>query len=379
LFLFFKILIIFSFIFMGLINHNLFKGLFHIFKMEENNNEAVEHSFKVKKGNSLRGKPWVVSTFVLGILVILLLAGSFSGITGNAISGNKAGDNLVNFAVAQGVDATLVNVTSIGNFYKVYISIGNQTAPYYVSKDGKYFTNSLISLVTTKTPASTSNANTQTTEVPKSTKPTVDLFVMSYCPYGTQAEKGILPAVKLLGDKIDFNVRFVYYSMHEFSGGQPYEPEMEENLRQYCIQKEQTTKFNDYLTCFLDAGNSSACLTTAKIDKTKLNTCTAAADKEFGVTASENDKSTWLSGTYPLFNVDKALNDQYNIGGSPTLVINGVQVNSARDPASYLDAICKAFSDGSVPAECGNQLSTTAYGPGFGYSGSGSTTAAQCG
>ena len=56
-------------------------------------------------------------------------------------------------------------------------------------------------------------------------------------------------------------------------------------------------------------------------------------------------------------------------------------VNSARDPASYLDTICQAFSDGSVPEECGEQLSTTAYSAGFGYN-AGTTTsgsAAQCG
>jgi hypothetical protein len=204
---------------------------------------------------------------------------------------------------------------------------------------------------------------------------------MSYCPYGTQAEKGILPVVALLGNKIDFNVRFVYYSMHEFSQGTPYEPEMEENLRQYCIQKEQKPKFDTYLTCFLQAGDNATCLTQAKIDKTMLNACTTAADKEFGVTASKNDKSTWLSGTYPLFNVDKDLNTLYNVGGSPTLVINGVEANSARDPASYLSAICSSFSDGSVPTECGQTLSSTAYSPGFGYTNSttSGTTAAQCG
>ncbi len=37
---------------------------------------------------------------------------------------------------------------------------------------------------------------------------------MSYCPYGTQAEKGILPVVALLGDKIDFKLRTVHYVLH---------------------------------------------------------------------------------------------------------------------------------------------------------------------
>jgi len=69
--------------------------------------------------------------------------------------------------------------------------------------------------------------------------PEVELFVMSHCPYGTQMEKGILPVVELLGDKIDFKIRFVYYAMHG-------EKEVNEEARQYCIQKEQKDKFISY-------------------------------------------------------------------------------------------------------------------------------------
>ena len=348
---------------------------------EHEHNEHHEHTVHVHREGkrSLRSKPWVVSTLILGLLVVLLVLASLFNFTGHSISANKASQSILNFATAQGLTATLVNVSSEGSFYKVILSIQGSDVPVYVTKDGKYFTSSLVPLaVTDKANSNTTTPPAQT--IPKTTKPSVDLFVMSYCPYGTQAEKGILPVVKLLGDKIDFNIRFVYYSMHEFSQGTPYEPEMEENLRQYCIQKEQNTKFADYLTCFLQAGDNVTCMTTAKIDKTKLNTCMVAADKQFGVTASKNDKSSWLSGTYPLFNVDKDLNTLYNVGGSPTLVINGVQATSARDPASYLNIICQAFSDGSVPTECGQKLSTTAYGAGFGYSATTSgTTAAQCG
>jgi hypothetical protein len=67
---------------------------------------------------------------------------------------------------------------------------------------------------------------------------------MSYCPFGTQAEKGILPVVNLLKDKIDFKVKFVNYAMHG-------KKEIDENNLQYCIQKEEPNKYNSYLTCFL--------------------------------------------------------------------------------------------------------------------------------
>jgi hypothetical protein len=341
---------------------------------EHEHHDHIVHVHREGKRNLLRSKPWVVSTFILGFLVVLLLLLNVFNLTGHSVSADKASQNILSFANAQGLDATVVNVSSEGSFYKVILSIQGGDVPVYVTKDGKYFTSSLVPLTSSDTTNTNTNTDTPTQEVPKTTKPEVDLFVMSYCPYGTQAEKGILPAVELLGDKIDFNIRFVYYAMH------PSQGEVEENLRQYCIQKEQKTKLNDYLTCFLQAGDNTTCLTTAKIDKTKLNACMIATDKAFQISENKNDKSKWLSGNYPLFNIDKDLNTLYNVGGSPTLVINGVQVNSARDPASYLDSICQAFSDGSVPTECGQKLSSTSYSAGFGYSATTSgTNAAQCG
>jgi homospermidine synthase len=99
---------------------------------------------------------------------------------------------------------------------------------------------------------------------------------MSYCPFGTQAEKGILPVINLLKDKIDFKVKFVNYSMHG-------KKEIEENTLQYCIQKVEPNKYNDYLTCFLKAGNSKDCIKEAKLDMNKINTCIENTKKKFNI------------------------------------------------------------------------------------------------
>ena len=53
------------------------------------------------------------------------------------------------------------------------------------------------------------------------------------------------------------------------------------------------------------------------------------------------------------------------MGGSPTLVINDVVVSTARDPKSLLDAICTGFKE--KPEECSQEVSTSAYNPGFGF------------
>ncbi|MCX6707902.1 MAG: hypothetical protein NT001_07275 [Candidatus Woesearchaeota archaeon] len=220
--------------------------------------------------------------------------------------------------------------------YKLKLDVGGKAYDSYVTKDGKLlFPQAIdmsVDLNAAAQPAANANAAAPAANVPKTDKPAVELFVMSYCPYGTQAEKGMLPAVRALGSKVDFKVRFVYYSMH----GQK---EITENLNQYCIQKEQADKFNSYLACFLNASDGTACLAAAKIDTAKLSACTAAADTQFAVTANFNDKSKWLSGNYPLFSVDSALNTKYSVGGSPTLIINGVESSAGRDSASYLKAM----------------------------------------
>ena len=83
--------------------------------------DEIKSHFKAKRKHIFRNNPWFVATLVLSVLVILLLVGSITGITGKAISGSKAGENLVNFAVSQGVNAELSSVKSDGSFYLVNI------------------------------------------------------------------------------------------------------------------------------------------------------------------------------------------------------------------------------------------------------------------
>lgn len=332
--------------------------------MEEQNHENAEPVQKKKEGSSLRSKPWMVSTFVLGILVVLILIGSFSGITGNAISGNKAGNNLINFAVSQGVNATLINVTSDGSFYKVFLSINNQEAPYFVTKDGKYFVSeSYLVPLTAKETAP--NTNTETQEIPKSTKPSVELYVFTYCPYGTQSEKGILPVVKLLGDQIDFKIRQIGAMHGDF--------EKVEAQRQLCIEKNYPDKYLDYVLAFDTNADIGAC---NGVD-TCVNPLINAIYTKLGISASKIN-SCMTSDGLTMYNAEVSNAQSLGVSGSPTLIINGVQANSGRDPASYLDTICQAFSDGSVPVECGEQLSSTSPSAGFGSTSGSSGSAAQC-
>jgi glutaredoxin len=349
-------------------------------KKEEEKEEVKEIS--QKKSNlteTVRENPWILATFVCGILVVILLISTiFGGFTGKVISADSAGEKFMSYLEEQGAnidDVTITGISSESGLYEIYFNYQNEPypIPYYMTKDGKFV--GMMSAITETSSEETSE--TQQTEVPKSNKPIVELFVMSYCPYGTQAEKGIIPAVELLGDKIDFKIRYVDYTMHG-------EKEVTENLREYCIEKIAPEKFLDYMICFLEGdgvesngyitnGNDvNACLTLAGIDKGDLETCMAETDTEFLIT--ENLET---GGNYPKFNVDAELNDEYGVQGSPTLVINGVQVSSSRDSESYLNTICSAFK--TAPTECSTQLSSEIPSPYFGWDSTGSSTTASCG
>jgi hypothetical protein len=193
----------------------------------------------------------------------------------------------------------------------------------------------------------------------KTDKPKVELFVMSYCPYGTQIEKGILPVVDLLGSKVDWNIRFVYYIMHG-------EKEVRENQLQYCMQAQNKSKYFEYLRCFLNSSNSDACLASTGMSKAQFQKCYDEADKKFNLTADFQNTATYLNGQYPLFGIDAALNKKYKVLGSPAFVINGVQNKAqGRDPNSMLKTVCMAFKQ--PPAECAKALSTQTYTSGFGF------------
>lgn len=365
--------------------------------MEEDHKEHVkEHDKEHKKGvkqylehtEHKKHKSFETIAWALGIAAVILAVLFVSSLLTKGFSSSgglseqelkeKTLSYLNELMQGQGQTATVDSIKDEGDLYSLKINIGGRVYDSYARKDGSFLFPTGINLNQQVAQGGDGSQGTpQQTNVPKSDKPTVELFVMSHCPFGTQSEKGMLPAVRTLGDKVDFKVRFVYYAMHG-------KKEVDEQLNQYCIQKEQPSKYLNYLACFLNdsAGQGSptagaACMVSTGVDKTKLSTCVAAADSQFEITKNFNDRASWLSGQFPLFNTDKDLNTKYSVGGSPTLIINGVQSNAGRDSASYLAAICNAFNN--KPAECDTQLSGVSPGPGFGYDSTAAATAAGCG
>jgi hypothetical protein len=181
-------------------------------------------------------------------------------------------------------------------------------------------------------------------------------------------EKAYLPVYNLLKDKADMGVYFVDYIMHE-------KKEIDENLRQYCIQKEQREKYYAYLSCFVKDGNFEKCLSEAGIDKDKMNSCISQTDQTYKITQSYNDKSTWLNGNFPKFDIYTDLNEKYGVQGSPTVVINDAVANVERSPEKFKEVVCQAFN--TPPVECSQKLPEEATSPGFGLN-TGSSSSGSC-
>lgn len=310
---------------------------------------------------------------VITLVILILLVWGAMALFGNG--GTKAAqakaEKFINQELLAGQGEAKVKIVGkVNGLYKLEVEYQGQKIESYMTKDAKKFFPQAYEMAPVKEAAAADSSGNQepSAVVTKNDKPKVELFVMSYCPYGTQIEKGIIPAIEALGNKVDFSLKFVNYAMHG-------EKEVQENLRQYCIAKEQNAKLLPYLKCFLKADTSAACLKSSGVDEAKMNACYQTADKQFKVTQALTDKSGW-KGNYPPFAVNDADNTKYDVQGSPTLIINGTSVSSARDSASLLKAICSAFN--TAPEECQKQLSTAAPSAGFGEGATTGATDASC-
>jgi len=339
----------------------------------------------------------ILPTVIIGILLVAsILTSGFNFKKGveeprvASLSAEEAGQKAVEY-INENIllDQNTASLKNIVDFkadgfcelYKFQVDVNGQTFDSYITQDGKFIFPEAIDLE-----LQTEEETSSSTEIPKQDLPDVKLFVMSYCPYGLQAQKGILPAYNLLKDKANIEIHFVDYIMHD-------KEEIDENLRQYCIQKEDARKYIEYLNCFVEDGDYNKCLSEAGIDEGKLNICVTETDKKFGVTEQYNDETTWLNGLYPKFDVDTALNEKYGVQGSPTLVINDAVIVSnqqycpvgdvecvvipdlERSPEKYKTVICQSFN--SPPDECSQVLSSETPSPSFG-GGTSSSSGGSC-
>ncbi len=168
----------------------------------------------------------------------------------------------------------------------------------------------------------------------------VELYVMSQCPYGVQAEDSIVPALEKLGDNVDLKVEFIgttgpdgkLSSMH----GQN---EVDGNIAQLCAAKVSPKSFRKFLLCTNKEwktipNNVDQCAKDNAVDVKALTACR---------TGEEGKKL--LAESYKRSEAAKA-------EGSPTIKINGKAYEGGRRPNDILSAACEAFGDKKKPQAC---------------------------
>jgi glutaredoxin len=313
----------------------------------------------------------IIAIVVIIAGIAIVFATSTSG-GGTAAPPEECGRSViayVNKNLAQdNATATFVSTSERNGMYYIVADYKGQNVSFYAAKDCKrMFTSSysldtaanpmptLINPVVTTPVGRTATSRTPVPEPVKSARPSVELYVMSFCPFGVQAENALGPVVTLLGSKADFTIRYIATTNGTNLAGVKslHGPaEAKEDSRQLCIAKNYPEKIWPYLTdfnaqCYPVYRNSSQLEVCQKnvtavreIDNAKIETC---------ATGSEG---------MALLSADEKITKSLKVTGSPTLFMNGQKYAGQRTADAYRQALCARFE--TPPAECSTNLSTQA-------------------
>lgn len=266
--------------------------------------------------------------------------------------GSKVASSTVSYInkelLPSGTKASLEEVTTEHDLYKIKMTIKGKEQTSYVTKDGKVLFPQKITMVTTSSTSSKATSNDQTQnsqkEIPKEEKPKMELFIMSFCPYGNKAEQTMEPVYKLLGDKVDWNIHYIVSEQNGKLSSLHGQAELDQNARELCVLKNQGTKkwfeFANYVN--ENCGSEGKCWQKAakdnNLDPEKITSCKDESGNE-------------------MQKEEAQISQEKGASGSPTLLINGVEseaVYKYGNPNAYKEAICSGFEN--PPAECKEEL-----------------------
>ncbi len=159
----------------------------------------------------------------------------------------------------------------------------------------------------------------------------LDVFVMSDCPYGNQAEEAMKEVVANFGKNMDFHINYIaskntdgtFTSLHG-------DYEAKEDLVEVCVNRYAPLKNFDFVTCMDDKG----------VKTTKWQDCAAQVGISTRLTNSIATCSTGKEGSY-LLEQNIKIADDLGIGASPTWLVNNKYQGSALDPESIKTLFCK--------------------------------------
>lgn len=302
---------------------------------------------------------WKISCSGLGILLIASIFTNGFGLkdyiwpTSSKEIANKA-MNFINNSLLEDTSASLVGSNCLKNvgLCEFEVDIQGRTFKSYVSDDGKLLFPEAIEIKEEE--ISQAGQINQSIEISKTDKPTAVLYVMSYCPFGNQAEEIMNPVQELLGNQADIRLGYVIYSNYaEQMGGKSEEwclsseekycsmhgrGELDQGIRELCVQKYQPDKLWDFIK-----------ETNQQTSANNINQKWEGIARQIGIDVNQV-KTCQIKEGEKFLSQELAANQQYNIQGSPALLINGVIYKGDRSSDGYKQAICSAFN--TPPSEC---------------------------
>ena len=301
----------------------------------------------------------IIIIVILSLAVILYATGTVGGLT--VVPPEDCGKTVIsyintNLAQANST-ATLVSVSEKNGIYQIAANYQEKNLTFYATKDCTFLFSGVTNMKSIPTPTTSPTPTPSpipTPEPVKSARPTVDLYVMSFCPYGTQAETSFGPVADLLKSKADIRIRYIttvsgttadsVASLHG-SG------EAQEDLRQVCINKYYPEKFWSYINTF-----NVQCYPSWK-NTTALGSCQKNTMAALSIDSAKIDTCSQGTEGITLLKADETASDNNHAKSSPMLFINGVLYSGSRTSEAYKQAVCNSFV--TAPAECSTVVSST--------------------
>ncbi len=343
-------------------------------KEEVKNKKKAEKEKFLKRifGEEKKGVVLVAAVFfVIGFAISAFMGFSGSPTTGMVVSkediSTKVVDYINNNIVPAGSSVSAVSVEEENGLYLVTTIYQGNEIPVYATKDGILLLVGTVYDMTQELepppeqPEQPEQPAATCDDVEKAEKAKMEAWVVSMCPFGTQAMNGMYYVAELFGDKADVIVRYITgvdgdgnpTAMHGVD-------EQNENQRQTCLREEQPDKFWDYIHCYVETGDAVTCETTAGIDSDALGDCFENRGKDYML----QEAADWATIYQPAGG-----------RGSPSFFMNGVKISeysfsqNGRSPDNLKNILCCGMNT-QLP-ECSEQLNTANPPRGYGKIGEG--------
>jgi hypothetical protein len=173
----------------------------------------------------------------------------------------------------------------------------------------------------------------------------LDLFIMSYCPYGVRyIDTTLRPMISDLGDSLNWTPYYILNKNGDKIESMHGQKEVDESLRQICIREKWGREaWLKYMGCFATeifakaqsggAKDWGYCAKQAGINQTELQTC---FDKDAKTMAEK----------------DIQISSKFGAGGSPTAIYNcGKRIVGAIPYQNIKTSVCKMYSS-DAPGVC---------------------------